>query len=55
MDEPVRDRYNRLLAKLAARTKPDGTPKRNFAQNVAAIKAELEILEEKLRGSTEEE
>lgn len=37
---------------LKARTKSDGTPLPNFAENVAAIRAELNQIEERMRGAT---
>lgn len=45
MDVTVSPRLKALKAKLAARTGPDGKPKANFAENVAAIKAEIARLE----------
>lgn len=44
-------RQARLLAKLAARTNRDGTPKRNYAENVAQIRAELAMFEEITHGN----
>lgn len=40
-------RVDVLMAKLKARTKPDGTPKTGFEQNVAVIRAELEQISER--------
>lgn len=56
MDVTVSPRLAALKAKLAARTGPDGKPKANFAENVAAIKAEIARLEalEALRGQADE-
>lgn len=42
MDGAVTPRKQALLAKLKARTGPDGKALPNYAENVAAIKAELE-------------
>jgi len=36
-----------LLKKLAARTNPNGSAKPGYAENVAAIRAELEAIEER--------
>lgn len=48
MDGALNIRHARLLSKLKARTDRDGNPKRNYEQNVAAIRAELSILEERI-------
>ena len=50
MDGALNRRHQALLAKLKARTKPDGSPKPNYAENVAAIRAELAMLQEKMNG-----
>lgn len=46
MDGAVNPRKQVLLAKLKARTKPDGKPLPNYADNVAAIKLELGRIEQ---------
>lgn len=45
--EAIGARLDALRKKLAARTKPDGSALPNFAENVAAIRAEIERLEAK--------
>lgn len=52
MDASVNSRQELLLRRLKARTHRDGTPKANFKENVAAIRAELAILEEKQNGNS---
>ncbi len=42
------DRLDKLRAKLAARLDGSGKPYPGYAQNVAAIRAEIEKLEERL-------
>lgn len=54
MDGAVNKRQELLLARLKARTHADGRPRRNHAENVAAIRAELAALEERHRGPTPE-
>lgn len=39
------DRLESLKKKLKARTRPDGSPIKNFEQNVAALKDEIDELE----------
>lgn len=41
-------RKEMLLARLKARTKHDGSPKPGYAENVAAIRAELNLIEERI-------
>jgi hypothetical protein len=43
----VARRVETLTAKLRARTKPDGSPKTGYEQNVAVIRAELEQISER--------
>lgn len=54
MVEALNARQARLLSKLKARTDSAGNPKRNFVENVAAIRTELESLEERIRASSTE-
>lgn len=50
MDGPLIVRQQKLLERLAARTNRDGTAKPNYKENVAAIRAELSIIQERLNG-----
>ena len=52
MDEPVNPRIAKLLARLAARTDREGKPRPGYAENVAAIRAELAVLEKRYRGNS---
>lgn len=45
MDESLVPRIDKLLARLKARTHSDGTPKANYAESVANIRAELSAIE----------
>lgn len=49
MDGTLNDRYEKLLVKLKSRTHPDGTARKNYKENVAAIRAELATLQERMR------
>ena len=43
----MKSRKDDLLFKLAGRTNPNGTAKPGYKENVAAIRAELEAIEER--------
>lgn len=47
-EHPYRSRMERLTARLRSRTDHEGMPLRGYVQNVAAIKAEIAILQEKM-------
>jgi hypothetical protein len=51
MDGTLISRHARLLAKLKARTTRDGFPKRHYEENVASLRAELDMIEEAMRGA----
>lgn len=53
MVEALNIRHAQLLSKLKARTTRDGKPKKNYAENVATIRAELATIEERIRAVTE--
>jgi len=42
------DRFNKLEARLRARTKPNGDPRPGYEQNVAVIRAELEMMSRRI-------
>lgn len=48
MDESLNRRQESLLARLRARTDSKGKARLGYKENVAAIKAELALLEEKM-------
>lgn len=41
-------RFERLEQRLKARTKHDGSPRRGFEQNCTVIRAEMEMISEKI-------
>lgn len=41
---PLERKMNDLQRKMSARTKPDGKPRPGYEQNVAQIRAEMEII-----------
>ena len=45
MDGSINPRIDKLLARLKARTHSDGTPKANYIESVANIRAELSSIE----------
>lgn len=51
MDGALSIRHSQLLKKLQARTHPDGKPRKNYTENVAAIRAELLSLEDRINGN----
>lgn len=51
----LEDRYNKLEARLQARTKPNGDPRRGYEQNVAVIRAELEIISQRIQFAREQQ
>lgn len=44
MTTPLEDKFNRLQKKLNSRTGRDGKPRPGYEQNVAQIKAEMQII-----------
>lgn len=44
------DRKSILLKKLAARTDAQGRPKPGYKENVATLRAELQMIEEQAKG-----
>ena len=53
MDESLNRRQELLFKRLKARTDPTGGSRPGYAENVAAIRAELAVIEEKMRGRTQ--
>lgn len=51
---PLEEKANRLQAKLKARTHRDGTPRRNHEQSVAMLRAELEIIDGRIKYAAEQ-
>lgn len=45
MDGALNFRKQKLLDRLAARVNHDGTPKKGYEENVACIRAELQLME----------
>lgn len=52
MSTPHERRVQRLEERLKARTKADGKPRPGYEQNVAAIRAELDLLNERIAKGT---
>lgn len=55
MIKGLQARQARLVDKLKARTQRDGTPRAGYEQNVATIRAELDIIQERLNSVKEED
>lgn len=48
MTHPLEHKMNRLQSKLKGRTKPNGDPKPGYEQNVAQIRAEMQIISSRI-------
>jgi hypothetical protein len=44
----LEDRHDKLVKRLRARTKANGDPRPGFEQNVASIRAELEMISHRI-------
>lgn len=53
MISPFQMKIQSIERKLKARTRPDGTPRPGFEQNVAVLRAELEMISEKIQAAKE--
>lgn len=55
MTRGLQARQARLIDKLKARTTRDGKPRAGYEQNVASLRAELAILQERLDNTKEQD
>lgn len=44
----LEDRFNRLEQRLKSRTRPNGDPRPGYEQNVAMIRAELDMITKRI-------
>lgn len=55
MSKGIQERQQRLMDRLKSRTHRDGSPRNGYEQNVATIRAELEIIQERLDSIKDEQ